>query len=119
MNLRRTPRSRAESIAALYDAHVHEVYRFVYRRCQDDQLSQDITQETFLKVLRGSIHPDEVAVGWLVTVARNGLFDALRRQEMYEDKLRLIMGGADNGQSIDVAEPVSYTHLTLPTICSV
>ena len=104
MSLRSTSRSRAESIADLYDAHVHEVYRFVHRRCQDEQLSQDITQETFLKVLRGSIHPDDVTVGWLVTVARNHLFDTLRRQEQYEDKLRLMMGGASQTQPIDVAE---------------
>ena len=26
---------------------------------------------------------------------------------------------ADDGYDVDVYEPVSYTHLTLPTICSV
>ena len=27
--------------------------------------------------------------------------------------------GADNAQLLEASEPVSYTHLTLPTICSV
>ena len=27
--------------------------------------------------------------------------------------------GAINGRGVDMREPVSYTHLTLPTICSV
>lgn len=96
--------SRTQSIAALYDAHVHEVYRFVYRRCRDNQLSEDITQETFLSVLHGPSDPDSLTVGWLLTVARNRLFDVLRRQDQYEDKLRLLMGGRTSGHSVDIVE---------------
>lgn len=104
MSRRSLPRSRAESITALYDAHAGEVYRYVYRRCQDDQLSQDITQEAFLTALHSKLDPSSVTAGWLLTVARNRLFDLLRREERYEDKLRLIMGGARTVHAVDVVE---------------
>lgn len=33
----------ASSFADLYDVHVEEVYRFVYRRCRDHSLAEDVT----------------------------------------------------------------------------
>lgn len=97
-------RSRVTSIEALYDAHVDDVYRFVYRRCQDDELSKDITQETFLRVVRGPIDPDAVTLAWLKTVARNRLFDVLSRQQNYNDRLRLMVVGESLADGDDVTE---------------
>ena len=102
---RPSQRARAESIAKLYDEHVHEVYGFIYRRCQDEALTEDITQETFLSVVHGKVDPNSVTVGWLLTVARNRLLDVLRREAVYEDKLQLIIGGgATSSHMVDVAE---------------
>lgn len=98
----RVPRS--ESIAALYDTYGDEVYRFIYRRCRDHSLSQDITQETFLTALRGPTEPENITAGWLITVARNRLFDALRRQVSYEQRLELLIGGAEDGRTEDISE---------------
>lgn len=97
-------RTHAASIAALYDAHVHEVYRFVYRRCQDHSLAEDVTQETFTRALRGSKHPSDVTVGWLITVARNLLIDTLRRKAKYDDRLHLLAGSDTGGTAVEVAE---------------
>lgn len=94
------------TLAELYDLHVRDVYRFVYRRCQDAQLSEDITQETFLSVLHGPLDSESITVGWLLTVARNKLFDTLRRQGRYEDKLRLVGSGEDVAHLVDVAEQI-------------
>jgi RNA polymerase sigma-70 factor (ECF subfamily) len=78
------------SFAAMYDAHVDEVYRFVFRRCRDHALSEDITQETFMAAIRTTDDPRSISIGWLMTVARNQLVDVLRRQTRYEGKLRLV-----------------------------
>ena len=33
----------------IYRQNVKIVYRFLYSRCKDEQLAEDLTQETFLK----------------------------------------------------------------------
>ena len=95
------------TLTELYDAHVRDVYRFVYRRCQDAELSEDITQETFLSIVHGPLDPDSIGVGWLLTVARNKLFDVLRRQGVYEEKLRLSANGEPESETIDVVAQLS------------
>ncbi len=80
----------ASAIAGVYDAHIDEVYRFVHRRCRDHSLAEDITQETFITAFRSTDDPSTISIAWLLTVARNRLFDVLRRQARYEAKLRLV-----------------------------
>lgn len=94
----------SSSFAAMYDAHVEEVYRFVHRRCRDHPRSEDITQETFIAAIRSTNDPATITIGWLITVARNRLFDELRRQLRYEDKLRLLHPSESDSYDDDVAE---------------
>lgn len=79
-----------DAFAAMYDAHVDDVYRYVHRRCRDHALSEDITQETFMAAARKADGPDSITVGWLITVAKNRLIDSLRRQMRFEDRLHLL-----------------------------
>lgn len=92
------------SFAELYDAHVDEVYRYVHRRCRDHLMAEDVTQDTFMKAIRSGKEPGEITAGWLITVARNRLFDLLRRQLTYEEKLRLVAGGGVSETELDIAE---------------
>ena len=92
------------SFADVYDANVDEVYRFVHRRCRDHALAEDITQETFMTAIRSTDDPSSISVGWLLTVARNRLFDVIRRQARYEGKLRLV--GAAEKLDVFVVFPV-------------
>jgi len=87
----------ASAFAGFYDNHVDEVYRFVYRRCRDHELAEDITQETFLRAIRSVDDPNTISIGWLITVARNLLKDVMRRRSGYQHKVRLI-GGRLSGQ---------------------
>ncbi len=92
------------SLANLYDSHVDEVYRFVHRRCRDHALAEDITQETFMAAVRSADDPSSISIGWLLTVARNRLFDVLRRQARYADKLRLVGTDGASGNDAELAE---------------
>ncbi|MBN4047589.1 sigma-70 family RNA polymerase sigma factor [Acidimicrobiaceae bacterium AH-315-P05] len=94
----------ASTIAGVYDAHVDEVYRFVHRRCRDHSLAEDITQETFLAAIRSADDLSSISIGWLLAVARNRLFDVLRRQISYEGKLRLVGVAEEDGYDVDVVE---------------
>ena len=74
---------------ALYDAHVDRVYRLAYRLAGDDDLAQDITQETFIKAFArlGTFRGASALSTWLhsiaVSVALNGL-RKVRRLERRE-----------------------------------
>lgn len=91
------------SYTDLYDAHVDELYRFIHLRCRDHGLAEDITQETFLSAIR-SRQPEEISIGWLKTVARNRLFDVLRRQRNFASKLRLVGAAEDDEHEAQLAE---------------
>lgn len=97
---------RGESVAALYDAHLDELYRFVYRRCRDHALTQDITQETFLAAARCKTDPEALTMAWLVTVARRRLFDVLRKRTRDDDKLRRLINSAATEESFDITEQI-------------
>jgi RNA polymerase sigma-70 factor (ECF subfamily) len=92
------------SYAQVYDAHVETVYRYVHRRCQDHSLAEDVTQDTFIAAIRNTDDPATITIAWLITVARNRLFDVLRRQTKYEEKLQLVANNTSRPDEIDVAE---------------
>ena len=92
------------SFAQLYDAHVDEVYRYVHRRCRDHSLAEDVTQDTFMTAIRTTDDPSTISVGWLITVARNKLFDVFRRQVTHEEKLQLVANQGSMGGDVDITE---------------
>ena len=92
------------SYAQVYDAHVETVYRYVHRRCQDHSLAEDVTQDTFIAAIRNTDDPATITIAWLITVARNRLFDVLRRQTKYEEKLQLVANNTSRPDEIDIAE---------------
>lgn len=97
-------RATALSFAQVYDAHVETVYRYVHRRCQDHSLAEDVTQDTFMKAIRSTDDPSTITIAWLITVAKNRLFDVLRRQTKYEEKLQLVANNTSPSDEIDIAE---------------
>lgn len=94
-------RDREQQLFALYDAHVDTVYRYVYRRCRDHGLAEDVTQDAFLDVVRSDVDPSTVTVAWLQIVARNKLVDVLRRHVRYEEKLRIVANSFNSSSDPD------------------
>lgn len=103
-NVKAAQHDREQQLFALYDAHVDTVYRYVYRRCRDHALAEDVTQETFVDVVRSEVEPSTVTVAWLLTVARNKLVDILRRQIRYEEKLQIIANSLSSSPVVDTVE---------------
>ena len=127
---------REQSIMTVYEEHFDTVYRFVYRRCRDHDLAEDITQETFVAAVHSPQNPSEITIAWLQTVARNKLVDLLRRNINYEEKLRVIANSLTESSDTDPTDrlrveealgrlPVNYrlvltlhylTGMTVPAI---
>lgn len=95
--------ARAAEFGALYEQHVGDVYRCVHRRCRDRALAEEVTQDAFLTAIRTVDDPGEITIGWLMTVARHGVVDVLRRQSVHTGKLRLVTppaSGPDEAEEV-------------------
>ena len=67
----------------MYERHARQVYLYLLSLSHDAALSEDLTQETFLKAsvkIRGFRH-DSTLSSWLCTIARNQYFDHCRRKK--------------------------------------
>ena len=79
---------------ALHDAHAGQLHRYVTRLTGDEQLAQDVVQETLVRAWR---HPEVLerdvdgTRAWMWTVARNLVTDdrrsARRRHELTSDEV--------------------------------
>ena len=70
-----------QAVAAAYNAHGAELYRFVLRGLRDPGAAQDVVQETFLRAWRSAdrYDPDLASLRvWLFAIARNVLLDHVR-----------------------------------------
>ena len=69
------------AMADLYDRYARLAYSLIYRVVRDGAASEDLLQETFLRVWNRvqSFDPQRGALGpWILTVARNRAIDYLR-----------------------------------------
>lgn len=57
------------------------IHRFCASYLQDNQLAEDVSQETFAKLTDASILPDGAFKPWIYRIARNHCLDILRRQQ--------------------------------------
>lgn len=72
-----------EGILEVYDEALPAVYGYVFRRCADRRIAEDVTSETFLAAM-DTMRRDQNAppsVGWLIGVARHKLADHWRRAQ--------------------------------------
>jgi RNA polymerase sigma-70 factor (ECF subfamily) len=60
------------------------VFTLIYRMVRDRELAEDLSQETFVKVLNGlhTYRPEYKFSSWIFKVANNASIDHLRRKEV-------------------------------------
>jgi RNA polymerase sigma-70 factor (ECF subfamily) len=73
---------RIERLALLFDRYQKRLFNFFLRLGHGREASDDLVQDTFLRVLRhaGSYRGDGFFVGWLFQIARNVAADAWQQQ---------------------------------------
>lgn len=79
--LTRAQRLDSKALAEIHDLYYPQVYRYVRYRLNDDQISEDITSEVFLRLLDAlnkKSGPSQNLRGWLFGTASNLINDHLR-----------------------------------------
>lgn len=69
-----------EDFHAVYAAYHELVYRFVFRLCGSEGLSEELTQETFYQAMRGwaRFRGDSSVPTWLCAIAKRVYYSSLR-----------------------------------------
>ena len=80
--LRKAQRGDERAFAIIVRAYETPVFNYVLRLVGDRALAEDLTQETFLKALRGlgGYRPELPFRAWLYRIATNSAISALRRR---------------------------------------
>lgn len=68
----------------LYQLYAPLILRFLYMRTQERESAQDLTQDVFLRVVKGipsfEYHGEKSFLGWLYTIAHNVFIAQVRRK---------------------------------------
>ena len=83
--VRRARRGDHDAFAQLYQAHAKAIHALAYRLTGNAAAAQDITQDTFLKMLGflSGLRSDVPLRPWLKKVAANAAIDRLRREQRF------------------------------------
>lgn len=79
-------------LAELFERHHRQVYGFLYRMSGNRELSEDLVQDVFLRILkyRESYQPHTSFAAWMYGIARHALIDVMRKrrpESSWEDGL--------------------------------
>jgi RNA polymerase sigma-70 factor (ECF subfamily) len=64
----------------LYDLHVRRIYNFIYYKTLQKDVAEDLTSQTFFKVLKNihTVDPEQSFVSWVYRIAQNTVIDHFR-----------------------------------------
>ena len=93
---------RDSAYRELIQRYQRPVFSLVYRMVRDRELAEDLTQETFIKVLNAidSYRPEFKFSSWIFKIANNAAIDQLRKRSL--DTLSL--DGSPHAESADAIE---------------
>jgi len=78
--IRLAQRGDPQAVSVLYQRHRRKLINYLYRLTGDRMLAEDLTQETFLRVVRHlpSYRPTGSAAGWIFRIAKNLALNSFR-----------------------------------------
>ncbi len=76
-----------ETFEKIYSEYYPLVHAYIYRLCKNEDITDEITQEAFCKVLRKSnSYRGECKLSvWICQIAKNELFTYLKKNKKYTD----------------------------------
>lgn len=97
----------SQVIGAVYDRYFADVYRFVYYRLNDEKLAEDISSDTFVRLLEAvkkRRSPQTNLRGWLLGTASHAVTDHLR--QAYRHPAEVLSDMIPNGAAPSITDEV-------------
>ena len=104
-----------DSLRFLFDRYHRRIFNFVFQMCGDRDLSNDITQDVFYKVMkyRSSYKGGQFA-SWIFTITRNGINTHFRTQKTRVEPLDTVLYKIeDEDADTDGKENQAFLHHAL------
>ena len=107
-------RGNKNAAGILYDRNYKQVYGYFVRMTNDTDVSRDLTQNVFLKILKysHSWKEDKVFAYWLFRIARNVLVDYYNGSKKFfgleEDKEIAAMDQSESLRAMDAKESFEF-----------
>lgn len=100
-----------QSVLAIFDRALPEVYDYLLHRCRERSVAEDLTSETFLAAVTEIRRHrfDDISVAWLIGIARHKLTDHWRRRARDERRIAAI---ADEPPSFVAETPIEPGRAT-------
>lgn len=113
--IRACQKGQKQAFEELIRAFYPYVSKFLLKMSGDESLSEDLTQETFLKMIRSMEQYDvDGSAGfgtWLITIARNGYIDHLRRNRISCESLDDLQLCGASDPSAEVMRKLQYEEV--------
>ena len=100
-------------IEQIYNMYFKDVFRYVYSMTKNESLSEDITQETFLKVLKSIKKYDgrKDIRAWLFIIARNTLYTHYKREKIYVPEEDTLEEGTKGDLSDEIVQKETVKNI--------
>lgn len=115
--IKRCQRGDRQAFDELIRLYYDYVSGFLIKNTADEQLTEDLTQETFLKMINGIEKFDpggSASFGtWLITIAKNCYIDHLRRKRIYPENIDELQIEDDKNVADEVERKLEYERVML------
>jgi RNA polymerase sigma factor (sigma-70 family) len=110
------------AFALLLNRHKNRIYTAIYLLVRDEDLANDLFQDTFIKIVdtlrQGRYNDEGKFVGWALRIAHNICIDHIRRRKVLktsseENDSPVFRTVADNCDNVEDLMIRSHTHETL------
>ncbi len=108
----------SEFIHKLYVSTSGRLMKYIVHMCDDRTMAEDILQETYFEALlkKGRLEKHENATGWLYMTASYKVKNALRKRELQNVSIHVLLGEQQEPRSRDVGFGNCECWLTLESV---
>lgn len=108
-------KGQENALEKLLIRHKRKIFSYIFMMTKDRQLSEDIFQDTFFKVIntlkKGNYNEEGKFLPWVMRIAHNLIIDHFRKQKKIKTVDNVVF--YDEGEEVDVFSRISYEELNI------
>lgn len=92
----------------IYESYHQDLYRFIFYMVKDKQLTEDLVQEVYIKILKSyeRFRGESSQKTWLFSIARHTTIDYFRSQKRRRNRISEYFNWSEKGETIKDTHPL-------------
>src|SRR5699024_4624022 len=97
-----------DAFEKVYDSHHHDLYQFIFYMVKDKQLTEDLVQEVYIKIIKSydTLKGDSSLKTWIFSIARHVTIDYFRSQARKRKRIMQIFDWGEKGEELPAKDPL-------------